>query len=82
MTTPARQDANDDAAARYWLSVLRDGHVDERIRAREQLAAIHERAGRYDAAAKMLVANVQDGAMSVELLDRLNRLNRAQRQAR
>ena len=77
MTTPARQDANDDAATRYWLSVLRDGDVDERIRAREQLAAIHERAGRYDDAAKMLVASIQDGAMSVELLDWLNRLYRA-----
>jgi hypothetical protein len=77
MTTPARQDANDDAATRYWLSVLRDGDVDERIRAREQLAAIYERQGRYDAAANQLVANLQDGAMSVDILDWLNRLYRA-----
>ena len=79
MTTPEPQRANDDAAERYWRSVLDDGNAetDERMAARERLAAICERAGRYDDAAKLLIANVQDGAMNVELLDWLNRLNRA-----
>ena len=77
MTTTAREHNNDDAAQRYWLSVLRDGDVDERTGAREQLAAIYERQGSYDAAAKLLMGNLQDGVMSVEILDQLSRLNRA-----
>lgn len=80
MTTPARQPADDDdAAQRYWLSVLhdRDGDADERITARDRLAAIYEHQGSYDAAAKLLMANMQDGVMNVEILERLSRLNRA-----
>jgi hypothetical protein len=79
MTTPEGPRASDDAATRYWESVLGDGDADERMAAREQLATINERAGRYDAAVKMLIANVQDGAMSVELLEWLTRLRRAPR---
>ena len=84
MTTPEPQRADDDAATRYWLAVLHDANADadERMAAREQLAAIYERAGRYDDAAKLLVANVQDGAMSVEILEQLNRLYRAQGRGR
>ena len=79
MPTPERQRADDDAATRCWPAVLRDANadIDERMAARGQLASTYERMGRYDEAASLLVANVQDGAMSVEILEQLNRLYRA-----
>jgi hypothetical protein len=84
MATPAEQPANDNATQRYWRSVLADADadIDERMRAREQLAAIDERDGRHDAAARQLIANVQDGVMSVEILDWLSRVNRARGKSR
>jgi len=79
MTTPDEQQANDEAGVRYWLAALRGGDcdVDGRIRARAELAVIYERQGQYSAATNHLIANVQEGAMSGDILGSLARLRRA-----
>jgi hypothetical protein len=79
MTTPDEQHANDEAGVQYWLAALRDGDVavDGRIHARAELAVIYERQGKYADATNHLLANVQEGAMSAEILGALTRLRRA-----
>ena len=73
-------DDGDDVAERYWLLVVRDGDVKEKVAGRAKLADIYERRGRYDAAISLLLANLQDGEPSGEILERLNRLSRARGQ--
>ena len=78
MTTPTRQFANDDEAAQHWLILLRDGDADQKIAAREQLAAVFERRGMLEEAADLLASNVRDGVRSADIFRWLARLYRAQ----
>lgn len=80
MTTPARQFTNDDEAAQHWLTVLRDGGADQKIQAREQLAAIFERRGMLEEATDLLVANVHDGVKTADTFRWLARLYQGQGQ--
>jgi predicted Zn-dependent protease len=78
MTTPARRFANDDEAAQHWLKLLRDGDGEQKIQAREQLAAIFERRGMHEEATDLLVSNVRDGVRNADIFRWLARLYRAQ----
>lgn len=78
MTMPTRRFDNDDQAAQHWLTVLRDGDPDQKIHAREQLAAIFERKGMFEEAADLLSANVRDGVRNADIFRWLARLYRAQ----
>lgn len=80
MTVPTRRFANDDDAAQHWLILLRDGNDDQKIHAREQLAAIFERRGMYEEATELLIANVHDGVRSADIFRWLARLYRHQGQ--
>lgn len=78
MTMPTRRFANDDEAAQHWLTLLREGDGDQKIAAREQLAAIFERRGMYEEAADLLASNVRDGIRNADIFRWLARLYRAQ----
>jgi len=62
---------NEDEEAQYCLSALRDGTRDEKIVARERLAAIFARRGLYEEAAELYELNVRAGVRSPELFERL-----------
>ena len=62
---------NEDDEAQYCLSALRDGTRDEKIVARERLAAIFARRGLYEEAAELYELNVRAGVRSPELFERL-----------
>jgi hypothetical protein len=68
---------NDDDAAQYWLTVLRDGTNAERVEARDQLAAIFQRRGMLDEAIELLSANARAGHASADGYRWLSRLFRA-----
>src|SRR5215207_4416517 len=80
MSAPAPRFANDDEAAQHWLRLLRDGGPDQKIQAREQLAAIFERRGLFEEATELLISNVHDGVRSSDIFRWLARLYRNQGQ--
>ena len=63
---------NEDEEAQYCLSVLRDGTREEKIVARERLAAIFVRRGLYEEAAELYELNVRAGVRSPEIFERLS----------
>ena len=63
---------NDDDAARYYLSVLRDGADADKIVARERLAAVFERRGMFAEAVELYERNVRTGVHTADLLARLS----------
>ena len=63
---------NEDEEAQYCLSTLRDGTRDERIVARERLAAIFARRGFYEEAAELYELNVRAGVRSPEIFEQLS----------
>jgi hypothetical protein len=77
---PARQFSDDDEAAQHWLMLLRDGDPDQKIQAREQLAAVFERRGLLEEATELLISNLHDGVRSADIFRWLARLYRNQGQ--
>lgn len=67
---------NDDQAAQHWLLLLRDGDDDQKITAREQLAAVFERRGMLEEATDLLESNVRDGVRNADIFRWLARLYR------
>ena len=63
---------NEDEEAQYCLSTLRDGTRDEKIVARERLAAIFARRGLYEEAAELYELNVRAGVRSPEIFEQLS----------
>jgi hypothetical protein len=80
MSAPVPRFSNDDDAAQYWLRLLRDGDADQKIQAREQLAAVFERRGMLEEATDLLISNVQDGVRNADIFRWLARLYRNQGQ--
>jgi hypothetical protein len=62
---------NDDEAAQHYLSTLRDGTRDEKIVARDGLAAIFARRGLYEEAAELYELNVRAGVRTPEIFESL-----------
>jgi hypothetical protein len=63
---------NDDEEAQFCLTVLRDGTDAAKLVARERLAAIFARREMFEEAAELYERNLQAGARSPELLERLS----------
>lgn len=63
---------NEDEEAQYCLSVLRDGTREQKIVARERLAAIFTRRGLYEEAAELYELNIRAGVRSPELVEQLS----------
>lgn len=63
---------NEDEAAQYYLSSLRDGTRAEKIAARDGLAAIFSRRGLYEEAAELYELNVRAGVRSPDMFERLS----------
>jgi hypothetical protein len=74
MSVPVPMFTNDDEAAQHWLTLLRDGHADQKIQAREQLATIFERRGMFEEAAELLQANYMAGSRTLPLFRSLMRI--------
>ena len=64
---------SEDEEAQYCLSALRDGTHEEKIVARERLAAIFARRGLYDEAAELYELNIRAGVRSPEVFEDLAR---------
>ena len=62
---------SEDEEAQYCLSALRDGTHEEKIVARERLAAIFARRGLYDEAAELYELNIRAGVRSPEVFEDL-----------
>lgn len=62
---------NEDEAAQYYLSSLRDGTRAEKVVARDGLAAIFSRRGLFEEAAELYELNIRAGVRSPELFERL-----------
>ncbi len=67
MTTPIPQCTSDGEAAQHWLVLLRDGNDDQRVQAREQLAAIFERRGMLEEATELLISNIRGGVRNAAI---------------
>jgi hypothetical protein len=80
MTTPILQCRSDDEAAQHWLILLRDGNDDQRVQAREQLAAIFERRGMLEEATELLISNIRGGVRNAAIFLWLARLYESQDQ--
>jgi hypothetical protein len=63
---------NEDEEAQHCLSTLRDGTREEKIVARERLAAIFARRGLHEEAAELYELNVRAGVRSAEIFERLS----------
>jgi hypothetical protein len=63
---------NEDEAAQYYLSTLRDGTPVEKIVARDGLAAIFSRRGLFEEAAELYELNIRAGERSPELFEHLS----------
>ena len=68
----ARTFENEDEEGQFCLSALRDGTSEEKIVARERLAAIFFRRHLFEEAAELYELNVRAGVRSPELLERLS----------
>ena len=62
---------NDDEAAQYYLSTLRDGTRADKIVARDGLAAIFGRRGLYEQAAELYELNIRAGVRTSEVFEAL-----------
>lgn len=80
LALPGKPHTDDSEAAQQWLGLLRHGSRDEKIQAREQLAAIFERKGMLEEATELLISNVHEGVRSADLFRWLARLYRGQGQ--
>src|SRR3954467_15391460 len=67
----APKSKRDDEAARYYLSVLRDGTRADKIVARDGLAAIFGRRGLYEEAAELYELNIRVGVRTPEVFESL-----------
>lgn len=67
---------NEDEEAQHCLSALRDGTKEQKIVARERLAAIFARRGLYEEAAELYELNVRAGVRSPEIVERLSEIYR------
>jgi hypothetical protein len=63
---------NEDEAAQYYLSTLREGSRAEKIAARAGLAAIFSRRGLYEEAAELYELNIRAGVRTPELFQQLS----------
>jgi hypothetical protein len=63
---------NEDEAAQYYLSTLREGSRAEKIVARAGLAAIFSRRGLYEEAAELYELNIRAGVRTPELFQQLS----------
>lgn len=67
---------SEDEEAQYCLSALRDGTHEEKIVARERLAAIFARRGLYDEVAELYELNIRAGVRSPEVFEDLSEVYR------
>src|SRR4051812_48435573 len=63
---------NDDEAAQYYLSTLREGTRADKIVARDGLAAIFSRRGLFEEAAELYELNIRAGIRTPELFECLS----------
>jgi hypothetical protein len=67
---------NEDEAAQYYLSSLRGGTREEKVVARDGLAAIFSRRGLFEEAAELYELNIRAGVQTPELFERLSHVYR------
>jgi hypothetical protein len=67
---------NEDEAAQYYLSSLRGGTREEKVVARDGLAAIFSRRGLFEEAAELYELNIRAGVHTPELFERLSNVYR------
>jgi hypothetical protein len=67
---------NEDEEAQFCLSTLRDGTRDDKVVARERLAAIFARRGLFEEAAELYELNIRAGVRSPEVFERLSAVYR------
>jgi hypothetical protein len=67
---------NEDEAAQYYLSSLRGGTREEKVVARDGLAAIFSRRGLFEEAAELYELNIRAGVQTPELFERLSNVYR------
>jgi hypothetical protein len=67
---------NEDEEAQWCLSTLRDGTRDEKVVARERLAAIFARRGLFEEAAELYELNIRAGVRSPDVFEDLSAVYR------